>query len=179
MTDAFAYLLLIIKYTKYWQDNISSYFRFVILYQFTAIESNCCSNAWRLVTGHSTPSCTSEFLQSARFVWSQKCILITILCVGSSKSKCKSFLCNAQQIGWIREDAAIQLRRYPDVFIEHSDRYISIDNLHYLATGLTFVDSYYLIIWTHTKIVRKLSLEFSMICEQEIVWKHYEDGEMR
>jgi len=44
--------------------------------------------------------------------------------VGSSKSKCKQLFCNTQQIGWIREDAAVQLRRYPDVFIEQSDRYI-------------------------------------------------------
>lgn len=43
---------------------------------------------------------------------------------GSSKSICKSFLCNAQHIGWIREDAAQQLRRYPDVFIENSDQYV-------------------------------------------------------
>lgn len=42
---------------------------------------------------------------------------------GSSKSKCKSFLVNAQNIGWIRDDAAAQLRHYPDVFIEHTDRY--------------------------------------------------------
>lgn len=45
--------------------------------------------------------------------------------IGSSKSKCKLFFCNAQQIGWIREDAATQLRRYPDVFIEHSNQYIA------------------------------------------------------
>ena len=44
---------------------------------------------------------------------------------GSSKSKCKPFLVNTQEVGWIRDDAATQLRHYPDVFIEHTDRYES------------------------------------------------------
>ncbi|CAF1354154.1 unnamed protein product [Adineta steineri] len=49
---------------------------------------------------------------------------------GSSKSKCKLLLCNAQQIGWIREDTANQLRQYPNVFIEQSDRFILSDHLN-------------------------------------------------
>ncbi|UJR27198.1 hypothetical protein I4U23_008494 [Adineta vaga] len=49
---------------------------------------------------------------------------------GSSKSKCKSFLCGTQQIGWIREDAANQLRQYPKVFIEHADRFVLADHLN-------------------------------------------------
>ncbi|CAF4529695.1 unnamed protein product [Rotaria sp. Silwood1] len=48
---------------------------------------------------------------------------------GSSKSKCKSFFCNNEHIGWIREDAANQLRRYPNIFIEHSDQFVLADNL--------------------------------------------------
>ncbi|CAM2723088.1 unnamed protein product [Rotaria socialis] len=48
----------------------------------------------------------------------------------SSKSKCKLFVCNDQQIGWIREDAAEQLRRYPNVFVEHSDRFTLAEHLN-------------------------------------------------
>ncbi len=63
---------------------------------------------------------------------------------GSSKSKCKSFLCNAQQIGWIREDAAEQLRRYSNVFIEHADRYVKKrkQNKMYLKKYIS-LDLYY------------------------------------
>lgn len=41
----------------------------------------------------------------------------------SSKSKCKTFFINDQHIGWIRDDAATQLRYHPDVFNETSDRF--------------------------------------------------------
>ena len=40
----------------------------------------------------------------------------------SSKSKSKLFFIDDQQIGWIREDAAVQLRHYSDIFIEDADR---------------------------------------------------------
>ncbi len=67
----------------------------------------------------------NSFNQPGIFFLLLKSPSIRILLIGSSKSKCKSFLCNAQNIGWIREDAATELRRYPDVFIEHSDRYVN------------------------------------------------------
>jgi hypothetical protein len=42
--------------------------------------------------------------------------------VDSSQSKCKPLLIEGQRIGWIRDDAAAQLKHYPDIFIEHANQ---------------------------------------------------------
>jgi hypothetical protein len=82
------------------------------------------SDVWSLGIQHLLARVNS-FHQPGLFFCSLFYTFVIIISIGSSKSKCKSFLCNTQHIGWIREDAATQLRQYPNVFVEHSDRYIN------------------------------------------------------